>query len=463
MKDEFIGFYKLTEPEYKILWENATFVFDANVLLNLYRYRKETSDELIGVMERLKDRVWVPYHAALEFQRNRLGVIAKQNTRFAEVRKAVKSLVPKLEGEFSQLDLMKRHSTINTETLLTELNAAISKFSTLLEAFEKEHFSLHGDDHFRDRLENIFKDKLGQKPESQQQLNDLAVEAERRFKNKIPPGYMDDSKDKSDALSYTYGGLTYQSKYGDFIIWEQLISHAAESNLSDLIFVTDDGKEDWLLKINQEGEKTIGPRPELIEELSRRSRVKHFNIYNSAQFLEYANRFLQEKVSSQAIQDATNIVRNEDLRPILKKTKSLDANSAFLGWLSDRYGPEIIIREGASALYDFSVLLDEKNVGFYINIFNGHKFQIKMLRKLAHALSRAHSSDIEELTLVIIIFDIDKMNFLVPQIASILAEFKSLKIILGAVFYSEGEFQTPYFVPYMFLNGSSIHAELESL
>ncbi|WP_373273638.1 PIN-like domain-containing protein, partial [Vibrio parahaemolyticus] len=49
MKDQFKGFYSLDEDEYIELWNNATFILDTNVLLNLYRYREDTTEQLIKV------------------------------------------------------------------------------------------------------------------------------------------------------------------------------------------------------------------------------------------------------------------------------------------------------------------------------------------------------------------------------------------------------------------------------
>ena len=51
MKEIFNGYYKLSENEIKTLWDNALFVFDTNVLLNLYRYQSPTRDSLLGVIE----------------------------------------------------------------------------------------------------------------------------------------------------------------------------------------------------------------------------------------------------------------------------------------------------------------------------------------------------------------------------------------------------------------------------
>ena len=77
MKNLFKSFYKLNKDEYKTLWQDAIFIFDTNILLNLYRYQSSTRDELLKVIEQLTSRIWIPNHVALEFQRNRLHVIAE--------------------------------------------------------------------------------------------------------------------------------------------------------------------------------------------------------------------------------------------------------------------------------------------------------------------------------------------------------------------------------------------------
>ena len=133
MKNEFNGFYSLQEEEFKHLWKNAIFVFDTNVLLNLYRYQESTTEQLIKVIEYLKDRAWVPYHVALEYQRNRLKVIASQNAKFSEVKKVIDKGTSSLKGELDGLNLKKRHSTIEPESFINDMNAATKKFLDELE------------------------------------------------------------------------------------------------------------------------------------------------------------------------------------------------------------------------------------------------------------------------------------------------------------------------------------------
>ena len=89
MKRIFLGYYAPSQDEFEVLWANAIFVFDTNVLLNLYRYQSDTRDALLGLIEQLNDRVWIPYQVGLEYQRNRLAVIAEQEKAYSEVRKIV--------------------------------------------------------------------------------------------------------------------------------------------------------------------------------------------------------------------------------------------------------------------------------------------------------------------------------------------------------------------------------------
>ncbi|MFP4958927.1 PIN-like domain-containing protein [Bacillus subtilis] len=116
-------------------------------------------------------------------------------------------------------------------------------------------------------------------PYSQEQLNELYIEGENRFENSVPPGYKD--IDKGDAKRY-FDGLDYTKKYGDLVLWKQIIDFA-KSKKTDIIFVTDDNKEDWWLISHG---KTLGPHPEIIQEFKRETDGNNIYIYKTKQFLE---------------------------------------------------------------------------------------------------------------------------------------------------------------------------------
>lgn len=60
MRDLFSGPYQPTEDQFTELWQQCLFVLDANVLLNFYRYSPQTSEELLTILRRIKDRLWIP-------------------------------------------------------------------------------------------------------------------------------------------------------------------------------------------------------------------------------------------------------------------------------------------------------------------------------------------------------------------------------------------------------------------
>ena len=74
MKNAIKEFLEPTNDEKQELWEKCVFVFDTNVLLNLYRYSAKTRTSLLAAFESFKDRIWIPYQVAFEFMRKRCEV-----------------------------------------------------------------------------------------------------------------------------------------------------------------------------------------------------------------------------------------------------------------------------------------------------------------------------------------------------------------------------------------------------
>src|SRR5262249_17367643 len=75
----------VTEEEYSSLLTTGLIVLDANVLLNLYRYHVQTRNDLLAVLARLEDRLWIPRHVMREFFENRLFVISSRDKEIDKV------------------------------------------------------------------------------------------------------------------------------------------------------------------------------------------------------------------------------------------------------------------------------------------------------------------------------------------------------------------------------------------
>jgi len=313
MRKVFPGYYRPVEQELIKLWKNCVFVLDANVLLNLYRYSEEARRDLLRIFQKVSDRLWIPHQAALEYQENRLSVIAEQVQRYDEVEDVLTKTQNKLRMDLGNLQLKKRHSTIDPDTFLTKVESVFDEFISNLKDLQKGQPDVFDRDELRDEIGRLIKGKIGEPPKSQQQLDEIYKEGERRYANRLPPGYMDKLKSQ-DGRVYYHRGLAFKSEYGDLILWREIIENAKnDSRFKYIIFITDDAKEDWWWIVKSKGNKTIGPRPELVDEITSEAGVESFFMYSSLRFMELAKSYLQIQVQQKSIEQVRNIAQLADL------------------------------------------------------------------------------------------------------------------------------------------------------
>src|SRR5205809_889756 len=106
MENLFPGYYQPSDADFKRLWDEAWFIPDANVLLNLYRYTPDTSHKLLEIFQRVGDRLWVPHQAAWEYQEHRLEEIGRQRGAYKRVIEALESARSRLAKD---LEAYARH------------------------------------------------------------------------------------------------------------------------------------------------------------------------------------------------------------------------------------------------------------------------------------------------------------------------------------------------------------------
>jgi hypothetical protein len=292
MKNLFPGYYTPSEEEFRQLWRECVFAFDASMLLNIYRYKPETQEQFFLILERLKDRIWLPYQAATEFYENREVAIAYQFKVYDEISDLFTKHYAELEDELTKYD--KRHTAIKASSLLEAIQSGIKIARESLENDRRAHPDLSSSDPLRDRLLDLFVGRVGD-PFDTNRLSQIYADAEQRFNLKQPPGYSD-AKNKS-----------VPERYGDVVVWYQLIEYA-KAERKPVIFVTDDRKEDWWVK---KGRKIIGPRPELANELQREAGVS-FYMYLSENFLKYAQEFLDVEEQRAAVQEVAEVGRQDE-------------------------------------------------------------------------------------------------------------------------------------------------------
>jgi len=389
------------EIDYATAWNNALFVFDTNVLLNLYRYQSATRDELLNVLEKLAGRIWIPHHVALEFQRNRLKVIAEQSKRFTDVRRAIEKTRSTLLSEIEKLQLHRRHSLINPQPLTSGFDRLTEQFLSDLDRLQATQQKLTNPDPLKYKIETLFAGLVGNPPEDQKSVDDLYREAETRFKLQIPPGYKDAEKDKDAPDEHAHGGIIYKRKYGDYLVWRQLLSHAKISQNKSVVLITDDGKEDWWWKIESDGPKIVGPRPELIEEARLTGEIETFLMYNPEGFLKFAKEFLQAPVSEETLKEVRDISTTRSLRSVSfneMQEIARRAEQAVFMWLEGRFESVLANHTGFP---DFVAKRDEKAFGFEVKLVTNPKLVIHRVREMVYrAYYEINEARLSEVTIV---------------------------------------------------------------
>lgn len=86
-----------------------------------------------------------------------------------------------------------------------------------------------------------------------------------------------------------------------------MIKKASDDKIKSVIFITDDSKEDWWLIEDSSGKKTIGPRPELVEEMRTEALIDLFMMYKTSGFLIAASETLKVEIDKGSVTDANNI------------------------------------------------------------------------------------------------------------------------------------------------------------
>lgn len=272
MRDKFIGWYP-REPEHIAeLWDKAVFVPDANVLLHCLRHRAKVRDELLRVFTILQDSLWIPYQVGLEFHRNRLDIEFGAQDTYKRLAADYEGILHQAREKLRQL---RAHPVIDVEKELAAVEVFLNDFQGRMDGAAQQHPTAAIQEAV-DRLTTLLDGRVGDKwtPE---QLNSIKKEGEDRYARKIPPGFKDAKKD---------GDL---NKYGDLIIWKDMIAKATAEK-RPIVFISDDVKDDWWWL--HRGRK-IGPRPELIEEF-RAASGQDFLIYEFTNFLRIAAERHQE-------------------------------------------------------------------------------------------------------------------------------------------------------------------------
>jgi len=299
MKTKFFEYYEPSKEQFDKLWNEALFVFDSNILLNLYRYSEDTRNKLLKILEEISKRIWIPHQFAFEYQKNRLEEIKKQNNSYSDILIIIDEGINKIKR---RLEKYQRHPVLDMKRISNEIEEKIKKIKEEISNSQIEsHPNWFEKDTIRIKITQMFDSKVGQ-PYDNEKLKEIYKEGRERYQKFIPPGYKDQKKDGVNIKD--------SNKYGDLIGWFQIIDKANVSK-KPIIFICDDKKEDWWEKQNG----TIGPRPELIREIHDKTNVS-FYMYSSDKFMEYAKEQFKIEIDDKIIKEVKELRESNEKQSI---------------------------------------------------------------------------------------------------------------------------------------------------
>ncbi|MFI1713067.1 PIN domain-containing protein [Streptomyces litmocidini] len=289
----FSGMWRRPVGDYDRAVSEYLVVLDANVLLQLYRFTPDARNELINVLRKIDDRLWIPHQVAKEYYDRRVDAIKEHLDLYASVPKALGEARAKA---IQEINTFARRCSISGKDRDGLTRPIESAFDAVMKDIEqrKEVFDLNlakvvtGDPVLED-LARIFDGKTGD-PFDSEDVEKFAEEFKKRVEGAVPPGFEDARK--------------AENAHGDYFVWEQLLQEAAKRNVP-VLFVTNDEKKDWVRK--QAG-ITVGPRPELIAEFGKRCGTD-FLLANLGLFLSVAKRKLGIAVSESTVAQAESVER----------------------------------------------------------------------------------------------------------------------------------------------------------
>ena len=265
-------------------------VLDTNYLLDIIQLPTTVSKKYIEALENIKENIYIPYLVALEFNFKKSSIKKEKIKKIKKYKDTIENSVSKIKDNIESIDLVDKNEKEEfTNEILTLTEIYSDNLKTLVEKkivsiITKEEVELY------ERLIQIIEEKIGNKY-TQQWIDSVEKEGEKRFENKIPPGFNDISKDEEEDAVRQYGDIKYQRKYGDLLIWKDIIEYSKECNKSGkkVFFITNDGKSkrknDLLYKVN---DQIVGPNIHLMNELQVEAN-KEFHILNNLRFVQLVN------------------------------------------------------------------------------------------------------------------------------------------------------------------------------
>lgn len=310
---------------------NNLIVLDTNFLLDVIRMPTKIARKYIETLKKVEDNIYIPYLVALEFNFKKSDIKKGRQAKIRNYKSNVEKSIKDLKNT------IKNHELVTVEESKEEFS---SKLIENTEKFEEKILAMletevstsitKGETKIYNELIDIIENRIGDKYE-QEWIDSVESEGKKRYEDKIPPGFDDIKKDNTSEQTRRYDGLTYETKFGDLIIWKDIIEHSKDTanKGSKVIFITDDGratgKNDLLYKVHN---LTVGPHISLMNELQTKAKKELYIL---------ANLWFVKRVSGLTDAEIKSLSTSKPSQEYLESV----VNERFLNKLLSRYDNNI--------------------------------------------------------------------------------------------------------------------------
>lgn len=244
---------KFTQEEFDNIWgRKPLIIIDTSSILDLYRKAPSKSESALKLLKEIpKEQIFIPSQVYQEYDKNKKTVISEEFKKISNVKQDVDNAITKATNsiEKSLYEYKRRdYPSINElEKNIKEQMIGIKQIANEYKDSNQDEVKRNKSMLKNDEVEPFItelKDTgcIGERP-SLSFLMGIYEEGEKRFQYKIPPGYKDLNKDNKDT--------TKREKFGDLIVWKELLKKAANVE-KDIVYLTSDKKE-W--KVDRSGTK----------------------------------------------------------------------------------------------------------------------------------------------------------------------------------------------------------------
>lgn len=359
MLEMFKGYIGYSDEEYKKIWKEAIIVVDTNILLNLYRYSETARETILNIFKKVRDRIWIPYQVGKEFFKNKDKVMFET---FEEYNKLLKNLSANINKAKDEVNHQKDNRLKSKEKINDILDKDIKQIEQLLKKEQDEKKQILSEDKIEKVVLEIFNHNIGL-PFTEDEFPKVREEGIRRKSNDIPPGYKDKDKEEN----------------GDYYIFYSIIQKAKQET-KDVIFVTDDEKEDWFNKYNGENH---GGRNELLDEFYHET-GQLLLMYTTDGFVQAYNKNIAKKqIDKKIINEFKNsrIFINENINAENISERALnDIENEYINFIM--LNSNLLAKKLNKLNYDMNTNSNIKEKNLTKEIKDNKKFQEFILIKI---------------------------------------------------------------------------------